>query len=72
MYLLGERFGLVGLMSLSGILMVAQLVYVIVFISGMATGPGWHDPSSNWFITGLDIVFSLLVLIFSFKVYKET
>jgi len=72
LFLLGKRNGLVGLMGLSGFLMIAQLAYVIVFISGAATGPGWHDPSANWFITGLDIVFSLLVLVFSFKVYRET
>lgn len=69
--LLGKRFGLLGLMCLSGLLAIAQLAYVIVFHSGVATGPGWHDPSANWFITILDIIFSLLVLVFSFRVYRE-
>lgn len=72
LFLLGKRYGLVGLMGLSGFLMVAQVIYVIMFIAQTATEPGWHDPSANWFVTGLDILFSLLVLVFSFKVYKET
>ena len=72
LFLLGKRYGLVGLMGLSVFLMVAQVIYVIMFIAQTATEPGWHDPSANWFVTGLDILFSLLVLVFSFKVYKET
>ena len=72
LFLLGKRYGLVGLMGLSGFLMVAQVIYVIMFTAQTATGPGWHDPSANWFVTGLDILFSLLILVFSFKVYKET
>jgi len=72
LFLMGKRYGLVGLMGLSGFLMVAQLAYVIVFIAQTATDPGWHDPSANWFATGLDILFSLLLLVFSFKVYRET
>jgi len=71
LFLMGKRFGLFGLMGLSGLLMIAQLAYVIVFIVQAPTGPGWHDPSANWFITSLDIIFSLLILVFSFKVYKE-
>ena len=72
LFLLGKRYGIVGLMGLSGILFIAQLAYVIVYIAQTATDPGWHDPSANWFVTVLDILFSLLVLVFSFKVYRET
>ena len=72
LFLLGKRYGLVGLIGLSGFLMVAQLIYVIVFIVQPTIGPGWHDPSANWFITLLDIIFSQLVLVFSIKVYRES
>ena len=72
LFLLGKRYGIVGLMGLSGILSIAQLAYVIVYVAQTATDPGWHDPSANWFVTVLDILFSLLVLVFSFKVYRET
>ncbi len=72
LFLLGKRYGLVGLMVLSGFLLIAQIAYVGVFLALVPMGPGWHDPSANWFITSLDIIFSLLILVFSFKVYKET
>jgi hypothetical protein len=71
LFLLGKKHGLWGLMGLSGILMIAQIVYVLFSLTDLPTGPGWHDPSLNWFITGLDILFSLLVFIFSSKVYRE-
>ena len=72
LYLLGKRYGLVGLMALSGILVIAQIGYVIVSITQASTPPGWHDPSENWITTFLYILFSLLVLGFSFKVYRES
>jgi len=71
-FLLGKRYGLVGLMALSGLLFIAQLVYVVSFLAQTVIDPSWHDPSANWFITGLDILFSLLILVFSLKVYRET
>ena len=72
MFLLGKKFGPIGLMVLSGLLMVAQIGYVIVSVSQTSLPPDWHDPSENWFTTILYILFSLLVLVFSFKVYRES
>ena len=72
LFLLGKRYGLVGFIGLSGFLIVAQLMYVIVFIAQTTIDPSWHDPTANWLLTMLDILFSLLVLVFSLKVYKET
>jgi len=72
LFLVGKRYGLLGLIALSGFLLIAQLAYVVVFLIQIPIGPEWHDPSANWFITFLDNLFSLLVLIFSFKVYRET
>ena len=72
LFLLGKKYGLLGLMAISAFLLIAQLAYVGVFLTQTTMGPEWHDPSANWFITISDIIFSLLVLVFSFKVYKET
>ncbi|MGY5880407.1 MAG: hypothetical protein RTV31_09150 [Candidatus Thorarchaeota archaeon] len=72
LFLLGKRYGLLGLMALSGLLLIAQVAYVVVFLTQTEMGPSWHDPSANWFITIADIIFSMLVLVFSFRVYKET
>ncbi|MHA1421649.1 MAG: hypothetical protein ACTSSD_06100 [Candidatus Thorarchaeota archaeon] len=72
LFLLDKRYGLLGLMALSAFLLIAQLLYIVVFFAQTTIGPSWHDPSANWFITLLDILFSVLVLVFSFKVYRET
>lgn len=72
LFLLGKRYGLHGLMALSAFLLIAQLLYIVVFLAQTTIDPSWHDPSANWFVTLLDILFSVLVLVFSIKVYKES
>lgn len=72
LFLSGRRYGLLGLMILSGFLLIAELVYVAMFLTQTSNGSGWHDPSANCVTTIADSLFSLLILVFSFKVYKET
>ncbi len=71
-FLLGKRNGLVGLIAISGFLLVAQIIYVIAFLAQTTIDPSWHDPVANWFLTLLNALFPLLTLIFSIKVYRET
>jgi len=71
-FLLGKRYGLVGLIAISGFLFVAQIIYVIAFLAQTTIDPSWHDPVANWFVTLLDFIFTLLTLVFSIKAYRET
>jgi hypothetical protein len=71
LFLLGKRNGLVGLIAVSGFLLVSQIIYVIAFLTQTTIDPSWHDPVANWFVTVLYVLFTLLTLVFSIKVYRE-
>ena len=71
LFLLGKRKGLVGLIAVSGFLLVSQIIYVIAFLAQTTIDPSWHDPVANWFVTVLYVLFTLLTLVFSIKVYRE-
>ena len=70
-FLLGKRNGLVGLIALSVFLLVAQMAYVIFFMTQTTIDPSWHDPVANWYVTVLYVVFTILIVVFSIKVRKE-
>ena len=71
LFLLGKRYGLIGIIGLDVIFIILQAVFTIVTLSQIVD-PGLHDPLVNWWATLLMYLFSLLTIIFSIRAYKET
>ena len=71
LFLLGKRYGLIGVMGLEVIFIILQSIFIIVTL-GQIADAGLHDPLANWWATLLMYLFSLLTLIFSIRVYRET
>jgi hypothetical protein len=71
LFLLGRRYGLLGMMGLDVIFIVLQSVFTIAALDGTVDA-GLHDPVTNWWATLLMFLFSLLTLMFAFKIYRET
>jgi hypothetical protein len=71
LFLLGKRYGLIGVMGLEVIFIILQSIFIIVTL-GQIADVGLHDPLANWWATLLMYLFSLLTLIFSIRVYRET
>jgi hypothetical protein len=70
LFLLGKRYGLIGVMGLEVIFIIMQSIFIIVTL-GQIADAGLHDPLANWWATLLMYLFSLLTLIFSIRVYRE-
>jgi len=71
LFLLGKRYGLLGIIGLDVIFIISQSVFTIAALSGTVDA-GLHDPLTNWWATLLMFLFSILTLIFAFKIYRET
>ncbi len=71
LFLLGKRYGLIGVMGLEVIFITLQSVFIVVTL-GQIADAGMHDPLANWWATLLMYLFSLLTLIFSVRAYRET
>ena len=69
LYLLGKRYGLIGIMGLSAFIIISQSIFIIIALS---QNIHYHDPLANWWTILLHYLFSLLTLIFSIRVYRET
>ena len=70
LFLLGKRYGLLGVMYLEIIFIVLQSIFIIAAI-GQVTDAGLHDPLDNWWATVLMYLFSVLTITFSIRVYRE-
>jgi hypothetical protein len=70
LFLMGKRYGLVGIIGLEAIFITLNSVFIIVSLSQTADA-GMHDPVANWWQTLLRYLFSLLTLIFSIRAYRE-
>jgi hypothetical protein len=71
LFILGTRYGLVGLIGLDAIFLGLQAVFTILTL-GHIVDPGLHDPLVNWCATLLMCLFSLLTITFSLRAYGET
>ena len=71
LFLLGKRYGLIGIIGLDVIFIILQSVFTIVTLSQIVD-PGLHDALVNWWATLLMYLFSLLTIIFSIRAYRET
>jgi hypothetical protein len=71
LFLLGKRYGLLGIIGLDVIFIISQSVFTIA-ASSKIVDAGLHDPLTNWWATLLMFLFSILTLIFAFKIYRET
>lgn len=73
MFLMGKKKrGLIGLVTITAILLVMQSIYLIVFFSQTTIDPSLHDPVANWWATMLYYVFALLTFVYAIKVRRET
>ncbi|MDH5390032.1 MAG: hypothetical protein OEX10_02635 [Candidatus Bathyarchaeota archaeon] len=70
LFLLGKRYGLIGIMGLEVIFIILNSVFIIVAL-GQITDAGMHDPLANWWATLLRYLFSIITLILSIRVYRE-
>ena len=73
LFLVGKKkWGLIGLVAISAILLVMQSIYLVVFFAQTTPDPSLHDPVANWWSTMLYYVFALLTFVFAIKVRRET
>ena len=70
LFLLGKRYGLVGLIGLDVIFIVLQSIFTIATL-GQVADAGLHDPLANWWGTILMFLFSALTLTFAVKAYRQ-
>jgi hypothetical protein len=70
LFMLGNRFGLSGIIYLEVIFIILQSIFTIAALSQTAD-VGLHDPLDNWWATILMYLFSLLIIIFSIRVRRE-
>jgi hypothetical protein len=70
LFLLGKRYGLIGIIGVDAIFIILQSIFIIVTLAQIADA-GLHDPLSNWWATLLMYLFSLLTLTFAIRVYRE-
>lgn len=70
-FIYGKRIGLVGIISLETIFIILNSVFLILTL-GQITDAGMHDPLNNWWTTIFRFAFSLLTLILSIRIYRET
>ena len=66
-----KKAGLVGLIALSGILLIMQFVYLIVFYSQTTIDPSLHDPGKNLIATIANLLFPIFTLGIAIKVLRE-
>ncbi len=72
LYLLGKKkISLVGLIVLSLLLLVMQIIYIGVYVTAPIPDPSWHSPFLNWWATVANFLFPLLTVIFAIKIYRE-
>ena len=71
LFLLGKRYGLIGVIGLEVIFILLNSIFIIVSL-GQITNTSVHNPLDNWWATLLRYMFSLITLVFSIKVYRET
>ncbi|TFH06525.1 MAG: hypothetical protein E4H14_10710 [Candidatus Thorarchaeota archaeon] len=73
LFLMGKKkWGLIGLVAISAILLVMQSIYLVVFFTQTTPDPSLHDPVANWWSTMLYYVFALLTFVYAIKVRRET
>jgi hypothetical protein len=71
MFILGSRYGLLGLIGLDAIFIILQSVFIILTLCKLVD-PGLHNPLVNWWSTLLMCLFSVMTIIFSLKADRET
>ena len=71
LFILGKRYGLIGLIALETLFIVLNSLFLILTL-GQITDAGMHNPLDNWWTTLLRFSFSILTLVLSFRTYRET
>lgn len=70
LFLVGKKYGLIGIMGLSTFILISQSIFLIVTL-GQTADVQVHEPLANWWAIMLYYISSMLTLIFSFRVYRE-
>ncbi|MFA5363580.1 MAG: hypothetical protein WC325_00160 [Candidatus Bathyarchaeia archaeon] len=71
LFLLGKRYGLIGIIGLESVFLVFNSVFLFLAL-GQIADAGMHDPLDNWWATLLRYMFSILTLVFAIKANKQT
>jgi hypothetical protein len=71
LWLAGKRSGLIGVMALEAIFIFLQLTFLIASL-GQVLDAGVHNPVDNAGAAVVQFLFSVLILTFSTRVYRET
>ncbi len=70
LFLLGKRFGLLGIIGLDIVLILLQAAFIVSSLSQL-TDAGLHDPLNNLEATLLTVMFSLITLILAIRTYRQ-
>jgi len=70
LFIVGKKYGLLGLIGMDILFIGSQIVFTILSVSKLVD-PGLHDPLTNWWSLLLMFSFSLLTLIFSLRAFRE-
>jgi hypothetical protein len=71
LFILGKKYGLIGIIGLDVIFILVQSVFLVLTLSQIVDA-GLHGPIANWWTALLMYLFSLLTLIFAVKIYRES
>jgi hypothetical protein len=71
LYLSGKRFGIKCLIGLEIAFLALNSLFTVISL-GQLTDAGLHNPLNNWWQTFLRFFFSIVTLVFSVKVYRES
>lgn len=70
LFLLGKRFGVLGIIGLDAVFIVLQVGFIAASLANLADA-GLHDPISNLWATISMVLFSVLTLILAVRLYHE-
>ena len=70
LFLVGKKYGLIGIMGLSAFIIISQSIFLIVTL-GQISDVQVHEPLANWWAILSYYISSLLILMFSIRVYRE-
>ena len=71
LYLYGRLSGLKALIGLDAVFFSLNLLYTALSV-GRIIDPGLHDPFADVWLTLIQISFSLVTLVYSIKLYRES
>ena len=62
-YIAGKRYGLIGLIIISAVLLVSQVGYIIAYVTAPVIDPSAHSPFANLFESSENLYLAVIVFI---------